>query len=380
VVLVFEIDISADTNTTALETEIKKEIGIAAGVSEEEAMRSVLIFSITVGSVAADSEIYNGLFHTPDSQLYDLIRGNVTANATEMPMFAQVVPQPAFIIPNMPPPSAPPFMPPPPPLLPPLPPPPLSPDSDDDSLALLFLLLLLLLLPVFFAIYVVVTYRGHARLYFKWRFSHSNPHFMCFYVPAERRTEMAERLFAPSAQKGKAGEAGTYQPPDAKAPPDSSALGAEEVSIGFASDEYASNYSPRGGVAAQQDYKDHSQCGVSIEPSYSMDTPSRSELGAQIPLVGGASASSERPRGRRPSFPATSLSSVGLGSGALQRVRAVKSEVVPDDELELDMSEVAARPLAAPAATGRRFDVGMSEPTTPPPAPPPAHSAVQYRI
>ena len=54
--------------------------------------------------------------------------------------------------------------------------------------------LLLLLLPVLCLGYVCFRYPSNVGLWFKYRFSHSNPVVILLYVPKEAREEMRRRM------------------------------------------------------------------------------------------------------------------------------------------------------------------------------------------
>lgn len=84
------------------------------------------------------------------------------------------------------------------------PPPPPSPigdetekstSADDDDGLLALLVLLILLCPLGCAVYVCFRFPGRKRLYLRYRFSHSNPHVLFFYVPEEARGRMRSVLY-----------------------------------------------------------------------------------------------------------------------------------------------------------------------------------------
>ena len=54
---------------------------------------------------------------------------------------------------------------------------------------------LLLLLPIMCVGYVCARFPGKVGLYFRYHFSHSNPHVLAFYMPKEAREEMRIALF-----------------------------------------------------------------------------------------------------------------------------------------------------------------------------------------
>lgn len=79
---------------------------------------------------------------------------------------------------------------------PPLPPTvPTAEKSSTDDEKLLLLVLLVLLFPIAFAMYVCFSFPDKIGLYMRYRFSHSNPHVLCFYVPREARGRMRSVLF-----------------------------------------------------------------------------------------------------------------------------------------------------------------------------------------
>lgn len=91
-----------------------------------------------------------------------------------------------------PPPSPPPTMPPPPP-------------ADDSSNGLVWLALLALLLvpPLGILLYAKFRYKENWLQYLQYRFSHTNAYISCFYMPRERRDEIAGILWPVSARRSR---------------------------------------------------------------------------------------------------------------------------------------------------------------------------------
>lgn len=237
VVLIFELDLEdlSDDELTAI---VVSELGAASGITEDEALQSIVVISITVGSVSFEIFLRSYLFYTPDSLLGALIHGELPANSTlvnssSFTLLPALVPQPEFAIPLLPPPSLPPSSPPPPPppstsfppfpstpdqeppnptptvppSIPPVPPPALPPWRPRPlelqeiqrppplELLALVLLLPLALLPVLL-LWVRCKYPGKVRLWFQYRTRHTNPMVQLGYMPKEKHDELGRYLFS----------------------------------------------------------------------------------------------------------------------------------------------------------------------------------------
>lgn len=197
-------------------------LAAAAGVSTEEFTEQVTIISVTISSVVVVMDVPDSLFTSSDSDLCGWMDGSDSAAAMGMqpPDMAGPDGEPApFYCPTLKPPTeppSPPSLPPPPPPPPPpqslpLPPPPspspapppplLPPPPALSGGALAVIIIAVLLLATFFgyALYVKLRFNGQVWKYIAWRLSHSTPHVVWRYMPAERRNALYEELFGRNA-------------------------------------------------------------------------------------------------------------------------------------------------------------------------------------
>ena len=67
----------------------------------------------------------------------------------------------------------------------------ISTGDDDESMVYI---VFLLIPPIFFALYVMLTYRYVEFKYLSWRFSHTNPFIVFGYMPQERRDALWKEI------------------------------------------------------------------------------------------------------------------------------------------------------------------------------------------
>jgi len=134
---------------------------------------------------------------TASAELQQMVNKVSDTNQLEQDLAATSVPEPALMSsPNPPPPPLPPPpespLPPPPP-----PPPPITEEEEDVSTSDaddLSLIVFVVLIPIFYALYVMIVYRGVEFKYLSWRFSHTNPFLVFGYMPKERREALWEEV------------------------------------------------------------------------------------------------------------------------------------------------------------------------------------------